>query len=164
MEGASDTLVSFSVIFGSICNGVGGSVFWCSQGKYLSNLVMICQEKSGLYTSIYWTITLGSQIFAYLFNSIILGSFDASVLFLLCTGMSLLSIVVYGILPEPQMPGNYVESKVNASETFRIMIRLFSDLRVKSMYGLFAISACAAATAQSLLVTFFCLILKDYPI
>jgi hypothetical protein len=60
MESASTSLVTFSVIFGSICNGVGGSVFWTAHGKYLSDLVMICQEKSGLYTSVYWTITLGS--------------------------------------------------------------------------------------------------------
>jgi hypothetical protein len=49
--------------------------------------------------------------------------------------MSLIAIVIYGLLPQPEMPDNYVESKVNAAESFRIMVRLFSDSRVKTMYG-----------------------------
>lgn len=49
--------------------------------------------------------------------------------------MSLIAIVIYGLLPVPEMPSNYVESKVNAAESFRIMVRLFVDDRVKIMYG-----------------------------
>jgi hypothetical protein len=130
MEGSNEGLVTFAVYIGSILNGVGGSIFWVAQGKYLSQCVLICEEKSGLYTSIFWTITLGSQIFAYLFNSIILGMFEASTLFIICTLMSFIGIAIYGILPDPELPPNYVETKESAAETLRVVIRLFTDKRV----------------------------------
>jgi hypothetical protein len=60
IEGASEGLVTFAVMLGSVSNGVGGAIFWVAQGKYLSNCVKICEDKSGLYSSLFWTIALGS--------------------------------------------------------------------------------------------------------
>lgn len=114
MDGVSEGTVVFTVMLGSVCNGVGGAIFWVAQGKYLSNIVMICEEKSGLYTSIFWSITLGSQIFAYLSNSIILGSFDVQVLFTVSTLITFIGIVIFGLLPDPKLPENYTPVQENA--------------------------------------------------
>jgi Ion channel regulatory protein UNC-93 len=60
IDNISETMVQIAVILGSIINGFGGSIFWVAQGKYLSHCVRICEEKSGMYTSVFWTICLGS--------------------------------------------------------------------------------------------------------
>ena len=124
----------------------------------------ICEEKSGLYSSLFWTIALGSQIFAYLFNSLILGLFQPYVLFLLATIISMVSLVIFGLLKDPDMPPGYEAQIENSAENFKLLLRMTTDRRVTRMYGLFVNSACAAATAQGLLIPFFCLILKHEPI
>jgi MFS family permease len=151
-------------MFGSVSNGIGASIIWVAQGKYLSNCVKICEEKSGMYASLFWTIALGSQIFSYLFNSIILGFCEPYVLFLVATLITLPGIFNFGILPDPELPQGYVEEKESSSESFRILVSLIKDDRMLKMYGLFFNSACAAATAQGLLMPFYCLILKDEPV
>jgi hypothetical protein len=72
----------------------------------------------------------------------------------------MISLIIFGLLPDPQMPPGYVAPVENGMQNFRILLTLFKDERVFKMYGLFCNSACAAATAQGLLVPFFCLILK----
>jgi hypothetical protein len=56
-------------------------------------------------------------------------------------------IFIFGILPDPQLPEGFIEKKENPTESFKILLGLFSDDRIKKMYGLFFNSACAAATA-----------------
>ena len=43
LEGVSEGLATVSVVAGSICNGVGGSIIWVAQGKYLANCVKKCE-------------------------------------------------------------------------------------------------------------------------
>lgn len=93
----------------------------------------------------------------------ILGYFQPYVLFFLSTLISLGAIIIFGFLPDPEMPAGFVKAKENPMESLKILISLFKDERILKMYGLFFNSACAAATAQGLLVPFFCLILKDQP-
>ena len=113
----------------------------------MSNCFKVCEDKSGLYSGLFWTIALGSQIFAYMFNSLILGLFEPYVLFLLATLISMVSLIIFGLLKDPEMPPGYVAPVENSAENFRTLIRLTRDKRVTSMYGLFVNSACAAATA-----------------
>ncbi len=149
-----------SIVTGSICNGVGGSIIWVAQGKYLANCVKKCEERSGLYTSLFWTICLGSQVFAYLFNSIILGYFTPLALFTIASCITLIGLVIFGMLPDPEMPDGYLEEKEDPKKSFEILISLLKDKQCQTIFGLFFNSACAAATAQGLMVPFYCLILK----
>jgi len=80
--------------------------------------VKVCEERSGLYTSLFWTIALGSQIFAYFFNSIILGSFTPLVLFSIASLITFIGLVIFGLLPDPEMPVGYVEVKEDPKESF----------------------------------------------
>ena len=49
-------MIGFIAIGSSVIEGVGGSVLWVAQGKYMSDCIKICPEKAGLMTSIFWTI------------------------------------------------------------------------------------------------------------
>lgn len=59
------------------------------------------------------------------------------------------------------MPEGYIAPQENARENLNILLALLRDKQVLTIYGLFYNSAVAAATAQGLLIPFFCLILKD---
>ncbi len=62
------------------------------------------------------------------------------------------------------MPEGFVATQENARENLNILLSLLKSKQVVIMYGLFFNSAVAAATAQGLLIPFFCLILRDQPI
>ena len=100
----SNTMVGYSVFFCSFVQGIGASIMWTAQGKYMSDCVIACPDRSGLCTSTFWTIAGGSQIFSYLFNSIILGNFDPSLIFIITSLISLIAIVSFVLLPEPMKP------------------------------------------------------------
>ena len=104
MDNPNESLVTFAVVTGSAINGIGASIFWVAQGKYLSDLVKICEDRQGLYSSLFWTIALGSQIFSYIFNSIILGIFDPFVLFVITASIVSLALIIFQYLPDPDLP------------------------------------------------------------
>lgn len=101
VPGLSPGLVTFAVIGASALEGFGASVLWVAQGKYMSDCIAICPDKAGQYASMFWTITLGSQIFAYFFNSLILGYSTQSVLFLCAMCINILGLVMFTFLPKP---------------------------------------------------------------
>jgi len=72
----------------------------------------------------------------------------------------MVSLVIFGLLKDPDMPAGYEAPIENSAENFKLLLRMTTDLRVTRMYGIFINSAFAAATAQGLLIPFFCLILK----
>ena len=75
----------------------------------------------------FWTICLGSQVFAYLFNSIILGYFTPLTLFTIATCITLIGFVIFGMLPDPEMPDGYVEEKEDPKKSLVILISLLKD-------------------------------------
>jgi hypothetical protein len=93
----------------------------------LGNCVKICPEKAGSYASMFWTIALGSQIFAYMFNSIILGHFSAFTLFSLSSTISIFGIIMFGLLPKPVMPEGYVATQENPKENLNILLSLIKS-------------------------------------
>jgi len=99
-----------------------------------------------------------------MFNSIILGHFSAFTLFSLSSTISIFGIILFGFLPKPVMPEGFVATQENARENLNILLSLLKSKQVVIMYGLFFNSAVAAATAQGLLIPFFCLILRDQPL
>lgn len=75
----------------------------------------------------FWTICLGSQVFAYLFNSIILGYFTPLTLFTIASCITLIGFVIFGMLPDPEMPDGYVEEKEDPKKSLEILISLLKD-------------------------------------
>ena len=100
----SDSMVAYLVFICSFTQGIGASIMWTAQGKYMSDCIIACPDRIGLCTSTFWTVAGGSQIFSYLFNSIILGNFDPSLIFIITSMISLIAIVSFALLPEPIMP------------------------------------------------------------
>lgn len=86
---------------------------WISQGKYMSDCVRLNQERAGFMTSMFWTTVNGSQIFSFLFNSVILGNFEPQVLFILTSLISLVGIFIFSILPEPESDVSIISKPEN---------------------------------------------------
>lgn len=126
----------------------------------MTDCIQKVPERSGLYTSIFFSMAGGCQIFSYIFNSFILGNFSASTLFLLDTLISLIPVIVFQMLPDPILPENYVEKKQNFKESFHGLLHMMKDARIHKMIGIFFNTAVASSVSQGLLITFYCLILK----
>jgi MFS family permease len=97
-------IVLSATLFGSFMIGLGAAVLWVAQGKYLSDCIQKASQHSGLYTGTFFTIQSGSMIFAFMFNTIILGSYEPNTLFLIDTIISIVPVIVYALLPDPKMP------------------------------------------------------------
>ncbi len=115
-----------------------------------------------MFTSLFWTIVSGSQIFSFLFNSFFLANFEPKLLFIVDAVISLISMIWIGFLPEPFIPpekaiGNKLKTP---KESLQELIKLItSDSRTLKMYGIFFNSATANAIANGFLVPFYCLML-----
>lgn len=68
-------------------------------------------------------------------------------MFLISALLTLVGVVIFALLPDPELPQGYVEEKQSAGESFKMLVALLKDERIMKMYGLFCNSACAAATA-----------------
>ena len=98
----SEVFVIMASMFGSILIGIGASVIWVAQGKYLSECISACPENTGFYTSLFFTIVAGSNIFTYLYNSAFLTFFSYNSLFLSDTITTFISVVLFAfLLPNP---------------------------------------------------------------
>ena len=54
------SVVSVVIILAAALNGFGSSILWTAQGKYLAECLKLCEYRAGMYSSIFWTLTLGS--------------------------------------------------------------------------------------------------------
>jgi len=94
-------------------------------------------------------------IFANFYNTLCLSIFEeTSTLIAFSILISLISLVIFQILPDPPINDNK-EAQKKPVEIFKELISLFRDRRIISMYGLFAAGSCANAIQQSLLVVFY---------
>jgi len=124
----------------------------------MSDCVLACPERSGLCTSTFWSIAGGSQIFSYLFNSIILGNFNPSLIFIITSAISLIAIISFALLPQPLKPEGYIQAnEKSAKETFMSLIDLLvREKRTLQFYGVFFSSATINAIANGFLLPFYC--------
>ena len=74
-----------------------------------------------------------------------LGNFDPSVLFACDAIIGLSSLIVFGLLPNPVLPKDHVQAKLNARESFNELIQLFKDPRIIKMNCLFYNTAMASS-------------------
>lgn len=103
---------------------------------------------------------------AFIFNSIILGSYQPRVLFLADSIISIAPLFVFQCLPEPRMPENtQPEKKIEMRESFRQLVTMMRrDSRIHKMCGLYINAAIGSAVSQGLMLTFYCLLLKESPL
>ena len=96
--------VNFIVMLCSIFCGIGAAFLWVAQGKYLSDCAMVCQEKKGLYQSIFWSMnSLGSALLSNFLTSFILAYFSEEVLFIIAGIIAVVAVVIFFLLPDPIM-------------------------------------------------------------
>ena len=89
----------------SVVSGTGGSFLWIGQGKYLSDCAMICLERKGQYTSLFWTTMLTAQVVSSFFNAFVLGTLPQEYLFIMGTIITLVATVILSFLPKLVLPG-----------------------------------------------------------
>ncbi len=160
----NDELIVVSCgIFANVLIGFGASTLWVTHGKYLADFIKSNPPQSGHYTSLFFMIFASSQILANFYNTLCLSIFDdPQYLFAMSIVISLVSLVIFNILPEPPQGTGKKEAALKPGEIFKELIKLFKDKRILSMYGLFAGAACANAIPQSLLVIFYSMFLQDF--
>ena len=127
----------------------------------MSDCILINPANSGLFTSLFFTILASNNIFAAVWNSVLLGYYSANLMFTLNFLISLLPQLIFAVLlKDPVYPSTYVRPKASGRESFAILLSLFRDRQALSMYGLFLNSALAGAILQGILIIFYSMVLR----
>ena len=77
--------------------------------------------------------------------------------------VTIAAMVVFYFLPLPELPQGYRQSSESPMISFKKLIQEFKDPNALKMSGLFINSSLASATAQGILIPFFCSILHKQP-
>lgn len=99
-KGIDATYINVLVMATSIIQGIGAAIGWVAQGNYMSDCVKVMPERAGTMTSTFWMLVSSSSIFGFIFNSVILGSFEPRFLFMINSFISLLPAVFIACLPD----------------------------------------------------------------
>jgi hypothetical protein len=127
----------------------------------MSDCILVNPAKSGLFTSLFFTILACNNIFASVWNSVLLGYYSAKLMFILNFLISLVPQVIFSVLlKDPVYPTTYVKPKESGKESFSILLALFKDKQALSMYGLFLNSALGGAILQGILIIFYSMVLR----
>jgi hypothetical protein len=127
----------------------------------MSDCILVNPAKSGLFTSLFFTILASNNVFASVWNSVLLGYYSAKLMFILNFLISLIPQVIFSVLlKDPVYPSTYVKPKETGKESFSILLALFRDRQALSMYGLFLNSALGGAILQGILIIFYSLVLR----
>ena len=128
----------------------------------MSDCILLNPAKSGLFTSLFFTILACNNIFASVWNSVLLGYYSAKLMFILNFVISLVPQVIFSavLLKDPVYPTTYVRPKESGKESFTILLALFRDRQALSMYGLFLNSALGGAILQGILIIFCSMVLR----
>lgn len=100
IEGISHTVIWCLVLITSGIKGMGSALLWVAQGKYQTLCIKGSPEHAGFYASLFWGIALGSQILAYLVDSLILGYSTSTVLFIFAMCVSFSALITFNFLPD----------------------------------------------------------------
>ena len=127
----------------------------------MSDCILVNPAKSGLFTSLFFTILGSKDLLASIWNSVLLGYYSAKLMFTLNFLISLVPQVIFSVLlKDPVYPSTYVKPKENGKESFSILLALFIDRQALSMCGLFLNSGLAGAILQGILIIFYSLVLR----
>jgi hypothetical protein len=77
--------------------------------------------------------------------------------------VTMAAMVVFYFLPSPEFPQGYRQTNENPMASFKKLMQEFKDPNALKMSGLFINSSLASATAQGILIPFFCSILHKQP-
>lgn len=127
----------------------------------MSDCILFNPANSGLFTSLFFTILASNNIFASVWNSVLLGYYSAKLMFILNFLISLVPQVIFSVLlKDPIYSATYVRPKESGKESFSILLALFKDRQALSMYGLFVNSALGGAILQGILIIFYSMVLR----
>ena len=115
-------MIYWTIIGTAALNGVGASILWTAQGKYISECAT--NKNKGRLNSYFWVFYMSSQIIGNLVGSIVLHiNFSEQFLFLIFGALSIIGSLTFIFLGDPKLEPDRVsdfikESRVLTSETW----------------------------------------------
>ena len=98
----SDAFVYFIVLFTSVLGGLGESIQWVAQGKYISDCAT--EKTKGFFFGYFWIFFMASQIFGSVLAALVFKYFSLSTFYVTMTVFSLISGVIFYFLKDPIRP------------------------------------------------------------
>lgn len=85
-----------------IINGIGASILWVGQGKYINDCSTA--QNRGFFFGLFWCIFMVSQILGSLIAAFLLDSFSQTVFFIVMSGFAALGFISFLFLKKPEPP------------------------------------------------------------
>jgi MFS family permease len=96
-----DSFVYFISFFTAVLGGMGESVQWVSQGKYISDCAT--DESKGFFFGYFWAFYNAAQIFGSIFAALVFLYYDVRIYYLLMSLICLISCVIFYSLKSPEI-------------------------------------------------------------
>ncbi|CDW71910.1 major facilitator superfamily protein [Stylonychia lemnae] len=98
----SKGFILFLSLLSSIMIGLGASIIWVGQGRYVTECST--PENKGLYSSIFWCYFNSSILVCNIFSAVILDYCDITTFYILLSIISLCGCASFLLLSEPEKP------------------------------------------------------------
>ena len=94
------SFIIFLSLFSAAVNGLGSSVLWVAQGKYVGECAS--EKNKGFFFGYFWAFFMGSQIFGNLFAALILGPLSQSTYYIVMTIVAIFGSSIFLFLRKPK--------------------------------------------------------------
>jgi MFS family permease len=95
----SDFFVYFIVLFTSVLGGLGESMQWVAQGKYIADCAT--EKTKGFFFGYFWTYFMASQIFGSILSAVVFEYYSLTTFYITMGAFALLSGFIFHILKDP---------------------------------------------------------------
>ena len=89
----NDNFIKFVIIFTSACCGLGASILWVGQGRYISRIAN--DANKGIYTSVFWSFYMSAMIVGTLFGALVLKNTDSFTFYCALTVVNILASLFF---------------------------------------------------------------------
>jgi hypothetical protein len=102
----TDAFVYFITFFTSVMGGLGESMQWVAQGKYIADCAT--EKTKGFFFGFFWAFYMASQIFGNIFSAVVFLQYDLSTFYILMSIFALISGVLFYFLKDPIIEHNLI--------------------------------------------------------
>ena len=103
-----DNFIYFISFFTSVLGGMGESVQWVAQGKFISDCAT--EESKGFFFGYFWAFYNAAQIFGSIFAAIVFHNFDIKAFYIIMSIIALASSFIFYVLKNPIVKHNNQET------------------------------------------------------
>ena len=92
-----ENFITFVILFCSATCGLGASVIWVSQGRYISRIAN--DSNKGLYNSVFWSFYASAMLIGTLFGALVLKNTNSFTFYCVLTSINILASLFFLTLP-----------------------------------------------------------------